>query len=73
MKEPPLRNFWEKCNGVNIPDHDKDRWAEDSIKMLKESPFGYVRSGDSLVIAVKDEDSIDVFDCIVRRTAKVKT
>lgn len=73
MKEPPLKNFWEKCNGVKIPDGDKDRWADEAIKMLKESPYAYVRSGDSIVVALKDEDKIEVYDCIVQRTAKVTT
>jgi len=72
MDDGPLKNFWENCNGVEIAEVDRDRWAETCISYIQENPYSYIRSGNSIVFAVKDEDSkIEIFDCIIKKTAKV--
>lgn len=74
MKEGPLKHFWETSNGVEIDKQSIDRWAEESIEYANANGYGYVRSGNTIVLAFKhpDEDFIEVFDCQVRRTARIK-
>lgn len=74
MNDGPLKDFWETSKGVKINKDLLDKWAEQAISFSNENGYGYVRSGDSIVLAFKNDDEgiIEVFDCQVRRTARIK-
>lgn len=74
MDDGPLKNFWEECNGVEINKETRDSWVDETLQMLKNSKYSFVRSGSSAVFAFDfgdDEGSITILDCVVKRTAKV--
>ena len=75
MDDGPLKDFWVEHRGVQIDKESKDRWAGEAISFAKVNHYGYVLSGDTMVLAVKhDEDGvIEVFDLNIKRKATVYT
>jgi hypothetical protein len=69
---------WRDAAG-NAPVSEADRtaWVNELVEdMLRfntdDMPFTrYICSGDSMVIVVRDEDDLEVFDCKIRRIARV--
>ncbi len=75
MDDGPLKDFWVEHKGVEIDSNTKDRWAEEAITFAQNSGYGYVLSGDTMVLAVKVEEDkvIEIYDLIIKRRATVYT
>jgi hypothetical protein len=60
---------WKSWEGVPVTEAQRDGWAEGLLGVAG----GIHRSGDSLVLARRDAESgtVEIFDCLVRRTAIV--
>lgn len=65
---------WHNNEGMPVGEHDRDKWGIDCLDWLMEDKNEYItytRSGDSIVIAIREKDSghefIEVLDCKIRR------
>ena len=73
MDDGPLKDFWVTHKGSKILEGRKDKWAEQAIKYAKDSDYGYIMSGDTMVLAMtnKEDKTIEVYDLIVKRRATI--
>jgi hypothetical protein len=62
---------WDNHYGVAISEEKRNQWAEKVLENMKNHPdqeFYYIWSGESLVIACRVGDGIEVFDTKVVRS-----
>jgi hypothetical protein len=67
---------WLSNNGVEVSEETRESWANTGVRRLvnnlsKDSPFRFFVSGNSLVVAFKCGDEIEVYDTIIRRKANI--
>jgi hypothetical protein len=67
---------WRSAAGnAPVPDADRTAWVNELVEeMMRDDGEPYTRyicSGDSMVIVVRDEDELEVFDCKIRSIARV--
>ena len=69
---------WREAAGnAPVPQADRTAWVNELVEeMMREGVDGepytrYICSGDSIVVVVRDEDELEVFDCKIRRIARV--
>ncbi len=64
---------WEWWNGSRVSDEGVDKKAARALEAARVSPgIAYCWGGDTLVLAHESDGAIEVVECIVRRTARVK-
>jgi len=67
---------WRDAAGnAPVAQADRTAWVNELVEeMMRDDSEPYTRyicSGDSMVIVVRDEDELEVFDCKIRRIARV--
>jgi len=67
-----LKGVWLPHKGVPISEADRNSWGVETAEFLLEDEnewVTYTRSGDSIVIAIREHDGkgIEIFDCQIRR------
>lgn len=65
-----VKAVWHDHKGVDIDKVDRDAWAIDGVKFLAEDPNEYICytiSGNRIVVSLRDDTGIEVFDCIIQR------
>jgi len=65
-----VKAIWREQKGVEIPEYQRDEWAVEGVKYLAEDPNEYIAysiSGNRMVITLRDDTGIEVFDCIIQR------
>lgn len=69
MKNPVIH--WHADERAPIVELDREIWAARAVKELasREKDYYWSECGDSLVVAFRVGDDIEIFDCQIRRTA----
>lgn len=65
-----VKGIWRDNEGCLIEESRRSEWAHQVAKNLaenKEEWASYLLSGDSIVVAFSDDNSIEVYDCLIRR------
>ncbi len=65
-----VKCIWRDHKGVDINKEDRDAWAIEGVKYLAEDPNEYICytiSGNRMVVTLRDDTGIEVFDCKIQR------
>jgi hypothetical protein len=60
-------SLFEKHEALPVSKHERNKWLRDVLS----DDLEFVISGDSIVIRIEDELSIEVYDCLIRRQATI--
>lgn len=65
-----VKGVWHNHEGVEISEADRNKWAIEGAEFLASDPneyLAYTISGNRIVVTLRDDTGIEVFDCKIQR------
>jgi len=64
--------IWQEDRGVNIPRTTiNGTLIPKLLTTLRSETFSFITSGNTMIVGIKDESGVEIYDCTINNTGKI--